>query len=145
MLKNIPSILPPDLLKILAEMGHTDELVIGDSNFPSTSFCQRAVHCEGTDGPQMLDAILSLMPLDDFEDAQVQLMRPVPGTVPDGEPPVWKTYREIIARHEPDAKIELIERGAFYERSKKAYCIVQTGETSLYACLILKKGVIRAQ
>lgn len=144
MLKNIPSILPPELLKILAEMGHSDELVIGDGNYPSASFGERCVHCEGVSGSAMLDAVLTLLPLDDFVEAQVQLMQPVPGTVPDGEPPIWSKYREIIQMHEPSAKIELIPREDFYGRSKKAYCIVQTGESALYACMILKKGVIRA-
>lgn len=143
MLKNIPSILPPELLKILAEMGHSDELVIGDGNYPSTSFGEHCVHCEGVSGPDMLDAVLTLLPLDDFVEAQVQLMQPVPGTVPDGEPPIWSKYREIIQKHEPGARIELIPREDFYERSKTAYCIVQTGESALYACMILKKGVIR--
>ena len=70
-------------------------------------------------------------------------MEVVPGSVPDGEPPIWQTFRDIIARHEPAAKIGFCERFAFYERSRRAFATIQTGEGALYACIILKKGVIR--
>ena len=143
MLKGISPILQPDLLKILAEMGHGDELVIGDGNFPAASMGKRCVRCDGHGANETLDAILQLLPLDDFVDAPVALMEVVPGSVPDGEPPIWASFRETIERHEPGAKIEFVERFDFYERSRQAYATVQTGEQALYACVILKKGVIR--
>jgi L-fucose mutarotase len=140
MLKGIPSILSPELLKILQEMGHGDEICIGDGNFPAASMGRRLVRCDGHGVPELLDAILRLLPLDSFVDRPVALMEVVPGdkTVPK----IWDTYEEIIAtRAGSDVQIEYIERFAFYERAKAAYCIVATGEAALYANVILKKGV----
>ena len=141
MLKGIPSILSPELLKVLMEMGHADELVIGDGNFPAASMAQRLVRCDGHGVPELLDAILTLFPLDTFVDAPVALMEVVPGdpTVP----MIWDTYERTVAEHAGlETKIAFIERFAFYERAKKAYCIVATGEAALYANVILKKGVV---
>jgi len=141
MLKGIPSILPPELLKILMEMGHGDELVIGDGNFPAASMAQRLVRCDGHSVPELLDAILRLVPLDAFVEAPAALMQVVPGKK--AETPIWDVYKEIIKKYEPaNNKIEEVERFAFYERAKKAYVIVATGEKALYANIILKKGVI---
>ena len=140
MLKGIPSILSPELLKVLIEMGHGDELVIGDGNFPAASMAQRLVRCDGHPVAPLLDAILALFPLDTFVDSPVSLMAVVGGG---DEPPIWKTYREIVGRRSPDASgIEHVERFAFYERAKQAYAIVATGESALYANVILKKGVV---
>ena len=143
MLKGISPILTPELLKILAEMGHGDEIVIGDGNFPATTMGRRCARCDGHGADAVLDAILQLMPLDDFVEAPVTLMEVVPGTVPGGEPPIWSAFRRTVAKHEPGAKIGFEERFAFYERSRRAFATVQTGEGALYACVILKKGVIR--
>jgi len=143
MLKGISPILPPELLKILAEMGHGDEIVIGDGNFPATTMGKRCVRCDGHGADEVLDAILTLLPLDDFVAAPVTLMEVVPGTMPDGEPPIWEAFRRTVARREPGAAIGFEERFAFYERSRQAFATVQTGEGALYACVILKKGVIR--
>ena len=143
MLKGIPPLLSPELLKILAEMGHGDELVIGDANFPSSSLGRRVVHAQGHGAVQMLDAVLSLLPLDDFVQAPVSLMQVVPGTLPMEEPPIWEAIRLQIGLHEGDKKIETLERFQFYERAKAAYAVIQTGERALYACVILKKGVLR--
>ncbi len=141
MLKGIPSILPPELLKILMEMGHGDALVIGDGNFPAASMAQRLVRCDGHNIPELLDAILKLFPLDAFVDTPVSLMQVVPGTK--AETPIWDVYREIINKHEPvHNKIEEVERFAFYEKAKKAYAVIATGEKALYANIILKKGVV---
>jgi len=140
MLKNIPSILTPELLKILKEMGHGDEIVISDGNFPAASHTNRLIRCDGHNVPNLLDAILTLFPLDRFVEFPVALMSVGPD---DPEPPIWAKYREIIKKHEPvNNGIENEERFAFYDRTKKAYAIVATGETSLYANVILKKGVI---
>ena len=144
MLKGISPLINPELLKILAEMGHGDEIVIGDGNFPAASMGKRCVRCDGHGAAALLDAILRLLPLDDFVAEPVTLMAVVPGSVPDGEPPIWAEFREVIARYEPQAKIGFEERFAFYERSRQAFATVQTGEGALYACIILKKGVIRA-
>ncbi len=144
MLKGISPLLSPELLKILAEMGHGDELVIGDGNFPAVTMGKRCVRMDGHGANAVLDAVLSLLPLDDFVDAPVTLMEVVPGSIPDGEPPIWADFRATLARREPNAKIGFEERFAFYERSRKAFATVQTGESALYACVILKKGVIRA-
>jgi len=142
MLKNIPSILTPELLKILMEMGHGDELIIGDGNFPAASHAQKLVRCDGHDVPTLLNAILQLFPLDRFVEYPVALMAVVDGSE-ENEPPIWSTYKEIIKSHEPvNNAIKLEERFAFYERAKKAYAIIATGETALYANVILKKGVI---
>ena len=141
MLKGISPLLSPKLLKILAQMGHGDELVIGDANFPAQSMGQRCIREDGHGGVELLDAILSLFPLDSFVDAPVALMQVVPGTM-DGDPPIWKDFRATIEKHEPGTKVEHVERFTFYERARKAYACVATGERSLYACIILKKGVL---
>lgn len=143
MLKGIPDIIPPELLKILHEMGHGDDLVIGDANFPAASNARNLVRCDGHGVPQLLDAILSLFPLDDFIPHPVSLMQVVPGdsTVP----VVQDEIRAVVRRHEAkgDALVEQIERFAFYERARTAYAIVTTTERRLYGCMIIKKGVIR--
>lgn len=140
MLKNIPSILSPELLKILMEMGHGDELVIADGNFPSANYGQRLVRLDGHGVPEALEAILELFPLDIYVDAPVALMEVVKGDT--YKPTIWDTYKEIIKRTEGDKAIENVERFAFYDRAKEAYAVVATGETSLYANIILKKGVV---
>ncbi len=141
MLKGIPSILPPELLKILMEMGHGDELVIGDGNFPAASMAQRLVRCDGHNVPELLDAILKLFPLDSFVDAPVSLMQVVPGA--NTPTPIWDVYKGIIKKYEPvNNKVQEVERFAFYEKAKTAYAIISTGEKALYANIILKKGVV---
>lgn len=140
MLKKIPSILSPILLKILMEMGHGDELVIADGNFPGASHAQRIVRCDGHGVPEVLDAVLQLLPLDAYVKSPVALMEVVPGD--NVLPTIWDTYHEIVERNEAVRSFEMLERFAFYERSKTAYCIVMTGEKALYANIILKKGVV---
>ena len=140
MLKNISPVLSPELLKILMEMGHGDELVIGDGNFPAASIAQRLVRLDGHGVPEILSAILDLMPLDTYVECPVALM----DNGSDGErPPVWSEYENIVKSKEGDKKFELVERFAFYERAKKAYCVVASGETAIYANIILKKGVVK--
>lgn len=140
MLKNIPSIISPELLKILHEMGHSDEIVIGDGNFPAASNAKRLVRCDGHGVPELLDAILKLFPLDTYVEAPVMLMQVTPGDNVD--PVIWKDYRKIVDAHQDNVKFEEIERFAFYERARNAYAIVATGESALYANVILKKGVV---
>ncbi len=139
MLKNIPSILTPELLKILMEMGHGDELVIGDGNFPAASCAQRLVRLDGHSVPNVLDAILKLFPLDTYVDAPVALMD---NGDSENRPPIWAEYKEIVKNNEGEKEFELVERFDFYDRAKKAYAIVSTGETAIYANIIIKKGVV---
>lgn len=139
MLKGIPKILPPELLKIMMEMGHSDEIVLADGNFPSAALGKRVVRCDGHGVPEVLDAMLKFFPLDTYVESPVTLMQIVPGD--SVVPTIWDTYQEIIERHQP-VKIDLMERFAFYERAQTAYAVVATGENALYANIILKKGVV---
>lgn len=141
MLKGIPSILSPELLKILMEMGHGDEIVIADGNFPAASIAQRLVRLDGHGCPEVLEAILKLFPLDIYVEHPVALMQVVPGD--DVETPIWDEYDTIVrASGEKYDGFENIERFAFYERAKKAYAVIATSESALYANIILKKGVV---
>lgn len=138
MLKNISPVISPELLKILMEMGHGDEIVIGDGNFPAASMAQRLVRLDGHGVPEVLDAVLRLMPLDTYVDAPVALMDN------NGDrPAIWEKYEEIVKSNEGEKNIELMERFAFYDRAKKAYAVIATGETAIYANIILKKGVVK--
>lgn len=140
MLKGIPPILPPDLMKILMEMGHGDEIVIADGNFPAASHAQRLVRCDGHPVPPLLDAILQLLPLDTFVKHPVSLMTVVRGDK--YSPEIWPAYEKIIKNHDAKfAGFEMLERQAFYDRARKAYAVVATGELARYANLILKKGL----
>jgi len=141
MLKGISPIITPELLKVLAEMGHGDELVIGDCNFPAQSMGKRCLRCDGHSGTAVMDAILALLPLDAFVETPVELMAPTPGTF-DGDPPIWKDYIAIAEKHEPGVKCGYVERFDFYDRTKNAYATVSTGETAAYGCVILKKGCL---
>ncbi len=142
MLKGIPSVISPELLKIMQEMGHGDTIVLGDANFPAASNAKRLVRADGHKMPELLDAILTLFPLDTFAEFQVGLMEVVPGDTT--VPVIWDEFKRIISKHETfDVKYEMIERFEYYERAKQAYAVVSTGETALYANVILKKGVIK--
>lgn len=145
MLKGISPIISPELLKALAEMGHGDELVIADGNFPCHSVGKNAIviRADGHGVPEILDAILKLIPLDTYTPAPVGLMQVVEGDTC-GTPDIWKDYRDILTKHEPEHHdIEYIERFAFYERAKGAYLIIATGEKAIYANILLKKGVVK--
>lgn len=143
MLKGVPAILPPELLKILCEMGHGDEITIGDANFPGASLSDRVIRMDGHSVPEILDAVLTLIPLDQYVERPAALMQVVPG---DNTPtPIWDTYREILATHEERGAscLEEVERFAFYDRVKaKSYAVIMSGEKAQYANIILKKGVI---
>ena len=141
MLKGISPLISPELLKVLCEMGHGDEIVLADANFPAESMGQRVVRADGIGAAELLRAILPLFPLDQYDESNFVLMSVVPGdpTVP----VIWDEYRATLTAYEPDAKIQTIDRFAYYERAKKAYCIVATGESAQYANILLKKGVIR--
>ena len=144
MLKGISPIISPELLKALCEMGHGDELVIADGNFPAESVGRDAIviRADGHGTAEILDAVLKLIPLDRYTQKPVALMEIVKGdTCP--TPTIWKTYDEILNKYEPDHhETEMTERFAFYERAKNAYLIIATGETAIYANILLKKGVV---
>ena len=140
MLKNIPAIISPELLKILAEMGHGDEIVIGDGNFPAASNAKRLVRADGHGVPEILDAVLKLIPLDTYVDSPAVLMATGEGEEP---PEIWAKYNEIVTANNGETKISEIERYAFYERARQAYAVIATGETAIYANIILKKGVVK--
>ncbi|CEO05442.1 transport protein RbsD/FucU [[Clostridium] sordellii] len=144
MLKNIPQILSPQLLKVLCEMGHSDQIVISDGNFPSESMGKDSIviRCDGHGVPELLDAILTVFPLDTYVDKPVSLMEVMPGD--NVETPIWDTYKEIIQKHDNrgEETVGTIERFKFYDEAKKAYAIIATGETALYANVILQKGVV---
>ena len=141
MLKCIPSILNPDLLKVLMEMGHGDELVFADGNYPRFGHPERVIRCDGHGIEPLLDAVMRFFPLDTFVPHPVTFMAVVAGD--DYKPEIWERYRKIIGKYEPKgARDESIERFAFYQRAKEAYAVVTTGETALYANIIIKKGVI---
>lgn len=144
MLKNIPSIISPALLKVLMEMGHGDEIVLADGNFPAESLGENAIviRADGHGVAPILDAVLQLMPLDQYSKLPVALMEVVKGD--DCKPIIWNEYKSIIRSHNENADaIEMTERFAFYERAKKAYAIVATGESAIYANILLKKGVVK--
>lgn len=140
MLKKIPKILSPDLVHALMQMGHGDEIVLADANFPGHSLHGRVIRCDGLGIPPLLDAILELLPLDPYADHQAALMSVVPGDPV--VPTIWDAYLDIVAGHDASAKTSFEERFAFYERAKSAYAVVMTGEEALYGNIILKKGVI---
>ncbi|MBQ6646408.1 MAG: fucose isomerase [Clostridia bacterium] len=141
MLKGIDSVISPELLKILMEMGHGDELCIGDGNFPAAANAKRLVRLDGHGVCEVLDAILKLYPLDTYVDCPVTLMAVVPGD--NVVPTIWDEYERIVKQREGDKKIEYIGRFEFYERARNCYAVVATGESALYANIILKKGVVK--
>ena len=141
MLKNLSPLLAPELLKILCEMGHGDEIVIADGNFPAAALHNRVVRLDAHGGVEGLRAIMSVLPLDNYSDPNAMLMEVVPGDPV--ETPIWHEYAAVLRASEGDVtRIGHIERFAFYERARHAYAVIATGETALYANIILKKGVI---
>ena len=138
MLKGISNFISPELLKILMEMGHGDELVFGDGNFPSASHAQRLIRADGHGIPAMLDAILPLFPLDYAVDFTAILM-----DSRGNDPEVWKIYKEKLGKYpDGDKQFLVIPKPEFYERAKKAYCVVATSESEKFANLIIRKGII---
>ena len=152
MLKNIPPILSPDLLKVLCEMGHGDRICIGDGNFPGASMANANDECstecvylraDGHGVNELLDAILQVIPLDKYVDHPVMLME-VMDCDKDMEIPVWEDYKKTVAKYDERgaAAFGSYERFEFYRQARKCYCIIMTGETQVYANVILQKGVI---
>jgi len=146
-LKGIPRVINPALLAALARMGHGDEIVLADANFPSASVgaCTTLgaeIRVDGTGIPELLEAIMALLPLDPVAKNTI-FMEMMPEHKAAGwKTPVWDVYKGVIAAAGEAAAVEEVERMAFYERAKKAFVVVATGEKALYGNLILKKGII---
>ncbi len=140
MLQGIHKLLTGDILKVLCDMGHGEELVIADANFPAETMAKRLIRVPGIDGGDLLKAILPVFPLDTYVEAPVLVMDLTDGDKRKGmpEPEIWQTYRELSGQ-----TLGLVERFAFYERTKKAYAVIQTGEERQYGNLLLVKGVVK--
>ena len=145
MLKGIPKIISPKLLKVLAEMGHGDRLVIADGNFPAESIGKNSIviRCDGHGVPELLEAILKLLPLDTYVEKPVTLMEVVKGDKVDT--PIWDIYKKTVKEQDErgaDA-FDYIGRFDFYEEAQKAYAVIATSESALYANIMLQKGVVK--
>jgi L-fucose mutarotase len=142
MLKNIDAIVSPDLLFILAAMGHGDELAIVDANFPAANLAKRLVRLDGVGAPRALKAVLELMPLDDYAESPAAVIEVVgdPNAIPQ---PVEEFMTAINSAESRQVNVARIDRFAFYDRARAAFAILATGETRLYGCVLIKKGVIR--
>lgn len=141
MLRNIPAILSPDLLWTLRAMGHGDDLVIADANFPATALGARCHRLDGICATEVLEAVLTVFPLDHFVDTPALVMAVVDD--PSAVPPIVAEFQQITtATADNPATLDRLERFAFYDRARSAFAIIQTGETRLYGNIILKKGVI---
>lgn len=144
MLKGIPQIISPELLKVLCEMGHGDRIVIADGNFAAASTGKNAIviRCDGHGVPELLEAILKLFPLDTYSEHPAILMDVLPGD--NVKTPIWNTYREIVSKYDErgDDIFTKISRSDFYAEAREAYAIIATSEKALYANIILQKGVL---
>lgn len=140
MLKGIDPRLSPELLKILAEMGHGDEIVFGDSNFPAASHSRLLVRADGHSAASILDAVLSVFPLDYAVDYSAVVMRN--NSVQ--EPVVWQAYKNILSRDPEGSKpFVQLSKKEFYERASEAYCVIATSENEGFANILIRKGIIR--
>jgi L-fucose mutarotase len=139
-LKGLHPLISPPLLQVLAEMGHGDELAIVDANFPAATMAKRLVHMPGLPAPHVLEAVLTLLPLDDFVESPAAIMQPADAT----RPPVVAEFQTLLDRAASGpVRIEAVERFAFYQRATAAFAVVATGEARLYGNILLRKGVIR--
>ena len=143
MLKGISKIVSPELIKTLCEMGHGDEIVIADGNFPAETFGRRVIRADGIGGAEMLKAVLSLIPLDTYSDPNMILMRLMDCDKGKINPVIWNEYEKIATAEDENVKIGNIDRFEFYDRAKTAYAVIATGEEAVYANIILKKGVVK--
>ncbi|CAL4058624.1 unnamed protein product, partial [Meganyctiphanes norvegica] len=147
-LKGVPAILSPEILHLLAITGHGDQILLADINYPTHSICSaeggpREIRADGLGIPALLDAITTLMPLDQYVESPIQLMERTQSDIAKGMVvPVWQEYRKICDKNEqPPVKFEMVERMEFYERSRKVMAIIHTGETAAYGNIILTRGV----
>ena len=146
MLKGIPKIISPELLKVLSEMGHSDRIVLADGNFPAESMGKNAIviRADGHGITELLDAILTVFPLDTYTEKPAVLMQLMDRDVGRVETPIWDEYKAVIAKHDERGAeaVGNIDRFEFYEEAKKCYAIIATGESAIYANIMLQKGVI---
>jgi L-fucose mutarotase len=142
MLKGIDPVVSPELLHILAAMGHGDEIAIVDANFPAAAMARRLVRMDGVNSRRAMASILKLLPVDDFVDCPVAVIEVVGDT--EAVPETVQEFQSVLdAAEGRDVRIAPIDRFEFYRRSREAFAIVATGETRLYGCALVKKGVIR--
>lgn len=142
MLKGIPKAISPALMHVLMSMGHGDEIVLADGNFPSASNARILVRADGIGVCVLLRAIMQFFPLDTFVNDHAVVMAVVDSEA--DEPPIWNEFRNVLREAERrEVSLTPIERYEFYDRARKAYCVAATGEEALYANLILKKGVVQ--
>lgn len=141
MLKGLSPVLSPDLLWTLRAMGHGDEITIVDANYPGSSAGPKLIRVDAATAPQMLDAVLTLLPLDQYDEVAAISMQVVGD--PDRREPIVDEFETIVKHYEPAHKVHSLERFAFYQRANAGYAIIQTGETRQYGNLILKKGIVR--
>jgi L-fucose mutarotase len=146
MLKGIPTILSPDLLKVLCEMGHGDELVIADAHYPAATSAKDSilVRCDGHGNVPLLDAILQFFPLDTSVEHPVTLMQ-VQACDSHVKTPIWDEYKAVVAKYDERGAnaVGSMDRFDFYERARKAYAVIATSEKALYGCFIIKKGCVK--
>ena len=138
MLKGIPTVISPKLMEVMMRMGHGDELLLADGNYPAESGDWEVVRADGLGIPELLEAILKFFPLDTFVEYNVFLM----DNGKKEKPRIWKEYERILKESGEDYRIKLVERMEFYDLAKGSFCVVATSERALYANIILKKGVI---
>lgn len=143
MLKGISKKLSPELLKVLCEMGHGDEIVIADANFPSETFGARVIRADGISGADMLEAVLSVIPLDTYSNPNLILMQLMACDEGKINPVIWEEYKKIARAADDNVNVGNIDRFEFYERAKRAYAVIATGEEAVYANVLVKKGVIK--
>lgn len=144
MLLGIPPLVSPELMDVLMRMGHGDDLVLADGNFPAETLGRRVVRADGHGVPALLAAILKLLPIDDFVPDPVKVMQPVDPKLP--EPPIWEEFRkELTGSVGPSVLLTPVERFEFYRQAREAFAVIATGETAVYANLLLKKGVVRVE
>jgi L-fucose mutarotase len=143
MLKNVPTCISPELMNVLMRMGHGDDLVLADGNFPAETNARQLIRADGHGMTTILDAVLTFLPVDTFVEAPVVVMNPVDPQAP--EPPIWSEFRSLLRKHEGrSVALQTVPRFEFYDLAKKAFAIVATSETAIYANVILKKGVVPA-
>lgn len=142
MLKGVPNIISPELMQVLMQMGHGDELVIADANFPASTNSKRLIQASGCLIPDLLDAILQFVPLDQYVDESIFLMKV--DFTKEPRPLIWDEYEQCIQHHEDSFPgFSFLERFDFYERAAQAYAVVASGDSSLNANIIIKKGVVK--
>ncbi len=148
MLLGVPKLLSPEIISTLCEMGHSDVIVIGDANFPGKRFAEEGgckfLRADGISGTELLDAILSVIPCDTYSEHPVKLMQTM-DCDRHLKIPIWDEYKKIVAEHDDrgEAAIGFFDRFDFYDKAKKAYCIIQSGEEAIYANVMIQKGVIK--